>query len=163
MDNCYHFEFKYKTVKWLTGGDQEQKIHEVRRPVAVVLLTGTNGIRLAEPFLLDSGADNSFIKYELAELLELKLSESTVKVKTAGADIEVYTSQVEMGLVHGNGYCEISKDAFVYVFQKEKQDVPNIIGRTPLFDKFRITFQQYDDKVSLSFMEKVMARKMGGK
>jgi|GEM_PF-5720835 len=163
MENCYRFEFKYKTVRWLSEGDQEKRIHEVRRPVVMVLLTGANGIKLAEPFLLDSGADNSFIKYDLAELLDLKLSDGTVKVKTAGADIDVYTTRMEIGLVQGNGYCEISKDAFTYVFQKEKQDVPNIIGRTPLFDKFRITFQQYDEKVSLAFMEKIMARKMGGK
>jgi len=38
----------------------------------------------------------------------------------------------------------------------------HIMGRTPLFDKFRITFRQYDGKVSFSFMEKIMARKMGG-
>jgi hypothetical protein len=107
-----------------------------------------------------TGADNSFIKYDLAELLGLKLSDKTVKVKTAGADIEVYTSRMEMGLVQGKGYCEISKEAFTYVFPKEKQDVPNIIGRTPLFDKFKIIFKQYDGKVSLAFMAKLMARKI---
>jgi len=163
MENCYHFDFKYKTIKWLAEGDQEKKIHEVRRPVVMVLLSGADGIRLAEPFLLDSGADNSFIKYDLAELLGLELSEKTVKVKTAGADIEVYTSRIEMGLVQGNGYCEISKEAPVFVFLKQKQDVPNIIGRTPLFDKFKITFQQYNGTVSLAFMAKVMARKIDKK
>jgi len=163
MENRYHFEFDYKTIKWQAEGDHEKRIHEVRRPIVMVMLTGENGIRLAEPFLLDSGADCSFIKYDLAQLLGLKLSDKTVKVKTAGADIDVYTSFIEMGLVQRNGYCEISKNAFTYVFQKEKLDVPNIIGRTPLFDKFRIVFRQFDGKVSLSFMEKIMARKMGGR
>jgi len=163
MDNQYHFEFDYKTVKWQAEGDHEKKIYEVRRPIVMVLLTGEDKIRLAEPFLLDSGADSSFIKYDLARLLGLQLSNKTVKVKTAGADIDVFTTHFEMGLVQGNGYCEISKKAFTYVFQQEKLDVPNIMGRTPLFDKFRITFRQYDGKVSLSFMEKIMARKMGGR
>ena len=162
MDNRYHFDFDYKTVKWRAEGDHEKKIHEVRRPIVMILLTGENKIRLAEPFLLDSGADSPFIKYDLARLLGLHLSDKTVKVKTAGADIDVFTTHLEMGLVQGNGYCEISEKASTYVFQQEKLDVPNIIGRTPLFDKFRITFRQYDGKVSLSFMEKIMARKMGG-
>ena len=163
MENRYHFEFDCKTVKWHAEGDHEKEIHEVRRPIVMVLLTGENKIRLAEPFLLDSGADSSFIKYDLARLLGLHLSEKTVNVKTAGADIDVSTTNLEMGLVQGNGYCEISKKAFTYVFQQEKLDVPNIIGRTPLFDKFRITFRQYDGNVSLSFRESIMARKMGGR
>jgi hypothetical protein len=160
MENRYHFEFDYKAVKWQAMDDHEKRIHQIKRPIVMVLLTGQNDVRLAEPFLLDSGADNSFIKYDLARLLGLSLSQKTVKVKTAGADIDVFTTCLEMGMVQGNGYCEIGKKSFIYVFPPEKLDVPNIIGRTPLFDKFRITFRQYDGKVSLSFMEKIMSRKI---
>jgi hypothetical protein len=160
MENCYRFEFRYKTVKWAVEGEHDRRIHEVRRPVAMVLLRGVNGAELAEPFLIDSGADNPFIKHDLAGLLGLELSEKTTRVKTAGADIEVRTAHANMGLVQGNGYCQIGDAVPVYVFPEEKRDVPNIIGRTPLFDKFRITFQQYDGKVLFSFMEKIMARRM---
>jgi len=116
-----------------------------------------------EPFLIDSGADNPFIKHDLAELLGLQLSERTTKVKTAGADIEVHTARAEMGLVQGNGYCPIGDSVFTYVFSKDKMDIPNIVGRTPLFDRFKITFQQYDGTVLFSYMEKIMARRMAGK
>ena len=160
MENRYHFEFKYKTIKWVAEADHEQRIHEVRRPVAMVLLKGCNGTELVEPFLIDSGADNPFIKHDLAGLLGLELSEKTTRVKTAGADIEVHTARAQMGLVQGSGQCPIGDSVLTYVFSKEKRDVPNIVGRTPLFDRFRVTFQQYDGTVLFSYMEKIMARKM---
>jgi hypothetical protein len=127
----------------------------------MVLLKGEKSVQFIQPFLLDSGADNCFLKFDLAELLGLKMSEKTTKVKTAGADIEVYTSNVNMGLIGDEGYCNIGENLPCYVFSEKKKDVPNIMGRNPLFDKFRIIFQQYDDKVVLSYMGKVMARKIG--
>jgi hypothetical protein len=160
MENCYRFEFKYKTIKWAAEGEHDQRIYEVKRPVAMVLMKGSNGTELVEPFLIDSGADSPFIKHDLAELLGLELSGKTTKVKTAGADIEVRTASVDMGLVQGSGYCPIGDNVHAYVFSKEKRDVPNIIGRTPLFDKFKITFRQYDGTVLFAYMAKIMARRM---
>jgi hypothetical protein len=163
MDNCYRFTFRYKMFKRSETADQEKRIYEVKRPTVMVLLKGKDSVQFIQPFLLDSGADNCFLKFDLAELLGLELSERPVKVKTAGADIEVFTAAANMGLVGEDGYCNIGENLFCYVFSKDKTDVPNIMGRLPLFDKFRITFQQYDDKVVLAYMGKVMARKIRDK
>lgn len=78
---------------WRFGDDVEKGIHEVKRPAVMILLNGDNGVKLIEAFLLDSGADSPFIKFDLAQLLELNLSEKTEKVKTAGKDIDVFYNE----------------------------------------------------------------------
>jgi len=161
MEKRFIFQFRYQTLKWKFENDMDKGIHDIRRPAVMVFLKGNNDVELIKPFLLDSGADNPFLIYDLAELLELKLSEKTTKVKTAGKDIDVYTTRANMGLIQKNGYYEIGENVFCYVFPKEKDDVPNVMGRIPLFDKFRIVFEQYNDAVRLTSMEYIMRRKTG--
>lgn len=159
MEKRYIFKFKYQTLKWGIKDDVTKEIYNVKRPAVMVLLKGKKGVELIEPFLLDSGADNSFIKYDLAELLELELSEKTSKVKTAGKETNVYETHINMGLIQRNGYYELGKKVPCFVFLKGKVDVPNVMGRTPLFDKFRIVFEQYNDTVRLTSIENIIRRK----
>ena len=157
MDNLYNFMFRYKVINWEPQDQTELGIFERKRPNVQVLLEGTNGRKIKRLFLLDSGADHPFIDYELAQLLDYKL-EGKTKVKTAGDDLEVYFSYVKMGLLQGKGHCKIGDKIHCYVFLEGKTDAPLIMGRDPLFDKFKIIIEQYDQKVNLRYRAHIKSR-----
>lgn len=72
----------------------------VPRPrVEIRLVNGTKTFRLA--MLVDSGADTSFIPKEIADILELKLSEPK-KLRSASGPFDTASSKVRAELLKGN-------------------------------------------------------------
>lgn len=65
-----------------------------------------------------------------------------------------------MGLIQKNGYYELGENVSSFVFPEGKDDVPNVMGRKPLFDLFRIVFEEYNNTVRLTCMKHVMGRKI---
>lgn len=96
----------------------------------------------------------------MAELLNLQLSDKMYKAKTAGTDASVYKSKINIGLIQKNGCYNIGEDVTCLVFNKGKKDIPNIMGRIPLFLIFRIIFEEYKDCVHLTYVGKTQSRRI---
>ena len=159
MQNRFRFSYKYHVFDW---GDDKGAPKSIRgkkkRPCVVVLLRGPNGVEIVEHLLLDSGADYPIIKYDYSQLLGLELGEKKITIKTAGKDAEVYSSTINVGLVQSGGYFNIGEKVFCFVFSEDKTNVPNIMGRVPLFNQFRIIFEEYKESVSLNYISKTYSR-----
>ncbi|MEK6953713.1 MAG: retropepsin-like aspartic protease [Candidatus Micrarchaeota archaeon] len=86
--------------------------------------------------LIDSGADYSLFRHEIAEALGLPLERGAVKtIKGISGEIKTYAfnMEVDFGGESFNSPIEFSRD---YKFRY------NLLGRMPFFEKFRITFDE---------------------
>ncbi len=116
----------------------------ISRPYAEVTLIG-EGTLLTEWFFIDSGADVSLIKRGFGELLGFRIKE--------GEEIKQLSG--------------IGRNAIPYVLRKIKmkigekefgariawsliEDVPLVLGRLDVFDKFDIVFKEREGKVILT-------------
>lgn len=131
--------FKYKSMKRPNGVI-------VKSPVIPLTLSGRSSIRPEVIALLDSGADLSIVPEDMAELLDLDTSMPSDKSKGIGGEVEVKTTKMNI---------ELRKTHETYSFQIPVQVVlgdsklPVLIGRAGFFDRFRITFDQRNQVISL--------------
>ncbi|MHA1520950.1 MAG: retropepsin-like aspartic protease [Promethearchaeota archaeon] len=105
-----------------------------------------NGKTLNFEALLDSGADKILLNKEMIDYFGLPLkgeenangaySSSTTILSEIGIRIGRHPRFSDLGLV----------DVAVC---KEEQDSPILMGRTPLFDKFQVIFEQFENKFHL--------------
>jgi len=129
--------FKYKPVKRPDGT-------EVRTPSIPILLNGRESFRSFA--LLDSGADISAMPKAVAELLGLNLNGEITKAYGIGGEVDSVETNVNITVEKGHEH---------YTFQIPVKvilgdyDFPLLLGRVGFFDKFVISFDQGQEKISL--------------
>jgi len=117
----------------------------VLRPFAEVTLRyGENEI--VEWFLIDSGADVSLISRGLGELLGFKIREGE-EVKQLGGLGETKVPYLLRTLKIKIG----EKEFDARVAWSLIEDVPLILGRLDIFDKFDVSFKEKEGKVVFKF------------
>lgn len=112
----------------------------IYRPVAKVVLKGWNGREVIDYFYVDSGADYTLIPYKLGRFLGLKPQEGEVQeVQGISGAIGVVFSKIEMRI--GEHVLETK------VGWAQIEHVPLLLGRSDVFDEFKVTFLQPHKKV----------------
>ncbi len=97
--------------------------------------------------LLDSGADNTVIPKDLAELLGLKESKEESDTGGIGGKVKVKKSRLRFRLKGDRENYPLDVPALV--LQDNGIDVPLILGRHGFFEYFEITFKQNKEKIVL--------------
>lgn len=116
----------------------------ISRPFAEVTLIGdVNEIK--EWFFIDSGADATLIKRKLGELLgfQIKEGEEVKQLSGIGTGIIPYvlrTIKMKIG----------EKEFDVRIAWGLIEDVPLVLGRLDIFDKFDVNFKERERKVVFS-------------
>ena len=100
--------------------------------------------------LLDSGGDFIVVPHAIAKYLGLTLLKAG-NVDTAGGETTLYKSFVNMVINH--------KDKkFIYenleIHVSSRNDIPVLLGRTPIFEDYEITFRKYENKLILNLVKK---------
>lgn len=132
--------FRYKDVP------RSNNTHSTS-PSIPVTLSG-NGGKYEFMVLLDSGADISAIPKHMAELLNLNLNHPTEDAFGIGGKVPAIPTQMNI---------EINRKHERYSFQipvkviLDGYDFPPLIGRAGFFDKFDVTFNQFDKKIILKY------------
>lgn len=104
--------------------------------------------------LLDSGADNTVVPKELAELLDLKEEKEDTDTGGIGGKVKVRKSRLRFR-IKGNRE-SYPLDVPVLVLQDPDSNVPLLLGRHGFFEHFHITFKQNEQKIAL---KKISPRK----
>ncbi len=105
----------------------------MHRPVAEVLFRGTGGRAIREYLYVDSGADHTLIPLRLGRTLGLSAGEEREVRGIAGMAKVVY-AELEIELA---GLTFRAPVAWA-----QTDDVPVLLGRAGVFDRFDITFAQ---------------------
>lgn len=116
----------------------------ILRPRLTVHLTTDRSI-VATAALLDSGADRTIVPDFVADVLELQKG-TPVKTSGIGGVTNGFESVVDITFVDSSQNKEIVEEVPVYIL-KGVSDV--VIGRRKIFDFFRITFEQFNNKIML--------------
>lgn len=104
--------------------------------------------RLEQYALVDSGADMSAIDCKLAKKLGLDLGGKRIQSYTASGIIESVISHVDVDV--GKGHEHYSFNIPIRVLMTADDYVsPTLLGRMGFFDKFRITFDESNQKLSM--------------
>ena len=129
--------FRYKTVKRPDGT-------EVKTPSIPITLHGKSAVDTIA--LLDSGADISAIPKDLAEILGLDTDGKKSPAFGIGGKVDAVNTKMNITVQKGHEK---------YTFQIPVKvifgsyDFPVLLGRAGFFDKFVISFDQEQEKVSL--------------
>lgn len=129
--------FRYKTVKRPDGT-------KVKTPSIPIQLDGKE--KFDTIALLDSGADLSAIPLDIAKLLGMDLSGE--KTPTYGIGGKVDSVETRMNIKVEKGHERYSFQIPVKVILGD-YDFPILLGREGFFDRFVISFDQGQEKVSL--------------
>ncbi len=135
----------------------------LQRPIIPVRLRNNKKL-LDVGMLLDSGSDFSMIPVSISEALEINIDrlKKTKTIGIGGIPIEVKMSELELILKRGREEYELSMPVQINL----NPDVIPLLGRTPLFDEFDVTFRQWKNQINLKKMtekDKVKGRKRAGK
>ena len=96
--------------------------------------------------LLDSGGDFIVIPNAIAKYLDLQLSNAS-DVDTAGGTTQLSCATVNMTIVEKhNNYTY--KDLEIHV--SDRNDLPVLLGRSPIFEDHEITFKKHKNQLILS-------------
>jgi predicted aspartyl protease len=95
--------------------------------------------------LLDSGGDFIVIPQPIAEFLQMKL-EPAGDVDTAGGTASLYRANVDM-IIGTKKSCTVYKDKEIFV--SDREDIPVLLGRSPMFDDYEITFRKQTHQIIL--------------
>lgn len=122
----------------------------VPRPrVEIKLKNGDKVFRLA--MLVDSGADTSFIPKEVAEILDLKLSEPR-KSRSASGPFETASSKVSAELVKGRETIPLGEMPVIVpmkAIDSNNLESYALLGRFTFFKIFDVTFRETTGKLIL--------------
>jgi len=105
----------------------------------------TDTIELEIFALLDSGADRTIIPMHLAEILKLPIGQPTYSSGIGGL-VSGYESTINLTFLDINGKRAKINDIPVFVLPNLQEFV---IGRTHIFDLFRIIFEQFNRTILL--------------
>ena len=106
------------------------------RPIASVKFKSKENTWIKLRLYIDSGADITIIPLSFGRLLGLELKKEDIKQLTGvgGTSIPVVITEVEI---------KINDIAFpISIAWALEEDIPPLLGRTSVFDKFVITFDQ---------------------
>ena len=95
--------------------------------------------------LLDSGGDFIVIPYAIAKYLRLKLEKAGC-VDTAAGETTLYKTLLNM-IIFDQDRKYIYNDLEVHV--SDRNDLPVLLGRTPIFEDHEIIFQKHQNKLIL--------------
>jgi hypothetical protein len=124
----------------------------VARPkVEIRLSNGDKSLKIA--MLVDSGADISFLPLEVAEILDLKLSDKK-KSRSASGLFETALSTVNAELIKGTqriplGLMDVRIPTKKTDDQSGNPDTFALLGRKEFFRKFDITFRETTHRLIL--------------
>lgn len=116
--------------------EEKSNLGNVLRPVAEVVLK-KDGLTVGIPMYIDSGADVSMIPLRFGRALGFKHEDGDViqEIKgISGAGVSYILKEVTLVL---NG-----KELRIRVAWALVEEVPMLMGRMDVFDKFRITFDE---------------------
>ncbi|PIN89346.1 hypothetical protein COU60_04305 [Candidatus Pacearchaeota archaeon CG10_big_fil_rev_8_21_14_0_10_34_76] len=131
--------FKYKSIK-RPGGNI------VKTPSIPITLHGNSEINIEVIALLDTGADLSVIPQDIAELLNIDLTGEKDKSRGIGGEVNIINTKISINLKKGHESYDFEIPVQVILGDGK---IPVILGRKGFFDKFKITFDQANEKVSL--------------
>lgn len=95
--------------------------------------------------LLDSGGDFIVIPYAIAKYLRLKLEKAGF-VDTAAGETTLYKTVLNM-IIFDKNQKYIYNDLEVHV--SDRNDLPVLLGRAPIFEDHEIIFQKHQNKLIL--------------
>ena len=114
-----------------------------------ILAVFSNGDQKMELYaLVDSGADMSAIDYRRAEKLGMDLSSPKVSTYGVAGNIDSVISNVDIEVARGHERYTINVPIRV-LYPKSETLSHTIIGRKGFFDRFRITFDEANQKVTM--------------
>jgi predicted aspartyl protease len=94
--------------------------------------------------LLDSGATDTFIPYEMAEMLDLVSTQNPeIPVNTAGGVSQFRAARLKKLSIIAGGkiFCDFAN--YVVLVPSPTNDLPYVIlGRDSLFKRFHVTFKE---------------------
>jgi hypothetical protein len=99
--------------------------------------------------LLDSGGDFIVVPKAIATYLGLKLVNAGF-VDTAGGETNLYKSSVTM-VIHNNDK-EFTYDG-LEIHVSSRDDIPVLLGRTPIFEDHDIIFKKHENKLILEHIK----------
>lgn len=133
--------FKYKRI------DRPKPFPSEAAPAIPVTLIGSKE-KIDVIGLLDSGADFSFIPYDMAEVLGLDISQNPQDIGGISGTVLAIPSHMKVNIKKGRE--DYTFDVGVYVSVKEMQDeFPILIGRDGFFEQFKITFIEAEKRIHL--------------
>ncbi len=97
--------------------------------------------------LLDSGADDTVIPKDLANILGLKEQKEETETAGIGGKVKVKKTRFNFIVEGKKEKYPISVPALV--IQDEDADIPLLLGRHGFYENFHITFKQNEEKVVL--------------
>jgi len=100
--------------------------------------------------LLDSGGDFIVIPQAIAKYLELKLKKAGF-VDTAGGEANLYKSKVKM-IIQNNDKKHTYDNLEIHI--SDRNDIPVLLGRKPIFEDHDITFKKHENKLILTHIKK---------
>lgn len=121
--------FNYRNEKSTITGN-------IFRPIASVKFKSKENTWIKLRLYIDSGADITIIPLSFGRLLGLELKKEDIKQLTGvgGTSIPVVITEVEI---------KINDIVFpINIAWALEEDIPPLLGRTSVFDKFVITFDQ---------------------
>lgn len=126
--------FKYK-----------RELSGVNRPIADVFLKSKGGVWIEFHPYIDSGADITLIPLSFGKLIGLSVDEKRIKqIGGIRGTVPVIYNQTKM---------KIGRVAMlVNIAWALIEEVPPLLGRKDIFDKFHVTFKQ--DREEIVFQEK---------
>ena len=131
------------TFRYLDSPNPNGNVH--KRPS--ILATFSNGQdRLEQYALIDSGADICAMDYRIAEKLHLDLSGKRVKSFGVSGPVESVITETTVEISKGHEHYSFEVPLRV-LFSNSDFVAPTLIGRTGFFDKFRITFDEANQKI----------------
>ena len=130
--------FKYRT-------ERSEILGEIKRPVAKVHFKTREGEWLPCYMYIDSGADFTLIPYGFGLMLGFEMEKRVSEIYGIGGGIPVIikSTSIKMGdIVLG-----------IRVGWSLREDVPFILGRLDVFDKFDVEFREKEEKVTFEPVE----------
>lgn len=107
----------------------------VYRPVAEIYLKASSGQWIKFNPYIDSGADVTLIPLSLGKLLGLEIDQSQIE-EISGIRGSVPVIYTKVSLRIGD------KEILTQVAWALLEEVPPLLGRTDIFDNFKVTFDQ---------------------
>lgn len=101
--------------------------------------------------LLDSGADEAVIPYDLAIILGFKADDEELSTGGIGGSVRVRKTTLEFTIGKGRETHHLRVPALI--MQDKDADIPLILGRHGFFEHFQITFKQDEEKIVLKKVE----------
>lgn len=120
--------------------ERSKLIGIIYRPVAQLELKSEEFGWIPEWMYVDSGADISLLPRSLGDLLAFEVTEDIQEIRGVGDSIvPVIIKNIDVRL--GNNVFN-TRVAWSLI-----EEVPPLLGRLDIFDKFEVTFRQHEKKV----------------